>query len=251
MSVASIILGFLWSLSFSQSDSTPKSLDYYYSQDTLIYQWLYKSKFPVLKSKQKKLFPLSLIKNKEDKESIEYSGSKSISISTGDEIEIQQSLQLEAKGSITEDLFIRAYLSDKDIPIQSEGYTANLQEVDQIFIELYSSYYSLLFGDFILDFGKEKEDNLVARVKGLKFEYLSKEWSGKWYLTNSSGDFHSYNFRGDYGKQKDYFLVNKQGNYPITVLSGTEKIWRQGTLLVRDKDYQIDYGERACRFFVF
>ena len=50
------------------------------------------------------------------------------------------------------------------------------------------------------------------------------------------------------GKQRGYYLRGRDGRQLITVLAGTERVWRNGSPLQRGVDYTIDYSEGRLDF---
>ena len=171
-----------------------------------------------------------------------YSGYKSIVVNSSENIELNQTLQLDIEGELSKNLFIKAHLSDQKIPITSEGYTSTLQEIDQIFIEIYNSNFRLLLGNYLLSFG-QKEDEYQENVQGILFKWENKKWKTISHVSQSLGNYHRYSFTGEEGKKENYLLIGKNGESPITLLPQSEKVWKNGHLLERNKDYKIYYGE--------
>ncbi|MFC1584104.1 hypothetical protein ACFL5V_01005 [Fibrobacterota bacterium] len=181
---------------------------------------------------------------------LDYGGNKSLLVTVGGEggVNLEQSLQLDIKGRLSENVFIMGHLSDQEIPIQPEGNTATLREVDQIYMKVYGREYSYTLGDYLFSFGEPGVDNYVANVQGMMAHYARGQYGGKVSLSRTRGQYHTYTFFGEFGKQTDYFLRGKNGEQFITVLAGTERVWRNGERLRRGKHYQIEYGEGRIDF---
>jgi hypothetical protein len=228
-------------------------------KDTLM-QWNKEQDIPIWDTQNKKktagkaIPDPSILNSKEsasnDPYKLYYGGNKSILVSVGEGqgAQVEQNLQLDVSGQLSENMWIRGHLSDQNIPIQPEGNTATLQEVDQIFLELYGKQYGITLGDFILNFGESSVDEFVDNVQGIRGWYRWQEYKLVQSLVRSRGQFHAYSFSGEYGRQSNYFLRGRDGREFITVLAGTEKVWKNGILLTRGKEYQIAYGEGRLDF---
>ena len=176
------------------------------------------------------------------------SGSKSFALSLGNQqdMDLDQSLYLQVDGELSKNVFIKAQLSDNTTPISTEGTTKKLSEFDKMFIKVYSGNYSLQFGDFFARFDDTYYANYNFKLEGVTFQ-----WNGPQKVNGSAavsnGDFKSYSFYGKEGIQGPYYLPGKNSSN-VRVLSGTEKIYLNGTLLTRGKDYFIDYNDGSITF---
>lgn len=181
---------------------------------------------------------------------LNYGGNKSISVSVGNEggLSLNQSLLLDVDGQIAENVFIKGHLSDQEIPIQPEGNSATLREIDQIYAKVYGKNYSYILGDHLFKFGEKNVDEYLANVQGIQSQYSRGQYRGNLSYSLSRGQYNSYTFEGQFGKQTGYFLRGEDGQEFVTVLAGTEKIWRNGILLIRGREYQIEYGEGRVDF---
>ena len=81
-------------------------------------------------------------------------------------------------------------------------------------------------GSNFFEFGKKGRDELLERVQGMEGYYNWKHRKAFWFWNQSLGENSTYRFNGVIGKQKDYFLQGNKGESFITVLSGTEKVFR-------------------------
>ena len=176
------------------------------------------------------------------------SGSKSFSLSLGNkqDMDLDQSLYLQVDGELSKNVFIKAQLSDNTTPISTEGTTKKLSEFDKMFIKVYSGNYSLQFGDFFTRFDDTYYANYDYKLEGVTFQ-LNGPQNVNGSAAVSNGDFKSYSFYGTEGIQGPYYLPGKNSSN-VRVLSGTEKIYIDGTLLTRGKDYFIDYNEGSITF---
>ena len=218
----------------------PKSLLYSFQQ--------YTQQDNILETGTKKKQTSTTAQKYDTSTNLNISGSKSFALSLGNQqdMDLDQSLYLQVDGELSRNVFIKAQLSDNTTPISTEGTTKKLSEFDKMFIKVYSGNYSLQFGDFFARFDDTYYANYDYKLEGVTFQ-----WNGSQKVNGSAavsnGDFKSYSFYGTEGIQGPYFLPGKNSSN-VRVLSGTEKIYLNGTFLTRGEDYFIDYNEGSITF---
>lgn len=154
-------------------------------------------------------------------------------------------LRFNASGSITEDLHVRASLTDRSTPIQPDGTTRVLREFDQVYIHLSHTLGELHMGDVDLELKDSEFALLRRRMQGVTM-HTDMDRSGVHQAAAAvaRGRFRSMQFNGEDARQGPYRLTGQAGNPLIIVLAGTEQVYLNGRLLVRgeENDYVIDYG---------
>ena len=152
-------------------------------------------------------------------------------------------LQMQINGKLGNDILISGVLSDQDIPIQPEGNTKELEEIDKVFIAVRHPVFTLDVGDIIFKDSSLSID-IEKKLTGIQNKFSSNKISSSSVYAGSKGTFHSQEIYGRDGDQGPYQLKSKSGNKEIIILSGTEKIWLDGKKLVRGEmfDYTIDYS---------
>nr|MDQ3003640.1 hypothetical protein [Fibrobacterota bacterium] len=181
---------------------------------------------------------------------LNYSGSKSMAVTlgSGGGLGLDASLFINLNGQVAEDVFVEGQLSDQNVPIQPEGNTATLKEVDTKYFKVFGSHYRYVLGNYLLDYGVAGEDRFTAKVQGVDGAYFRGGYAARGNWSVSDGQYQSDSLRGVDGKQRGYYLRGKDGRQFITVLAGTERVWRNGVPLKRGVDYTIDYGEGRLDF---
>lgn len=167
---------------------------------------------------------------------------------------VQSSLDLELSGQLSKDVRIKAAISDHNIPIQADGYTQRLDEFDKIYIELStkSSYIRAGHLDLIQD--KDYFGNFSRKITGIQIGTRIKNKNSYTDLyalgSLSRGEFNRMKFNGIEGNQGPYKLKGKQGELFIIVISGSEKVYMNGSLLKRgeDQDYIMNYNTGELTF---
>lgn len=166
------------------------------------------------------------------------------------DLSLNSGLSLTLNGKISEDIEINAVLSEENIPIQPEGTTQNLQEIDRIFIKIKSSKFESTIGDFDFNYSKGDFSKVSKKSRGVLLETnVAAEKIGLVY-SNSKGKYHSVAFNGIDGVQGPYRLYGQNGERDIVVLAGTEKVYLNGKKLIRgeENDYIIDYAMAEIKF---
>ena len=180
---------------------------------------------------------------------ITISGSKGFSIETGEGADkISQSLNLNIKGQLIPGLRTSAHISDRGG--DGSAVTRRLNELDKIYIEAESKYFTGTFGDF--DFLEQGSNmmNFQRKLTGLnlKFSKGGKEFRGA--AGFFPGEYRKIILAGVDGRLGPYYLTDTNGQEGILVLPGSERVYLDGELLSRgsEKEYTIDYESGALEF---
>ena len=99
------------------------------------------------------------------------SGSLTRGISFGNtqNVFVNSALNLQLEGDISENLKIRASITDQNVPFQPEGNTQQIQDFDNVLIELYNDDFSLAAGDVVLQQRESEFLRYYKNVQGLQF----------------------------------------------------------------------------------
>ncbi|WP_160164069.1 hypothetical protein [Nafulsella turpanensis] len=184
-------------------------------------------------------------------DSLEKSGSLSRGISFGNRqsVFVQSVLNLQLEGKLTDNINIRAAISDQNVPYQPEGNTQRLQEFDKVFIELYNEDASLIAGDIVLQQEEGYFLKYLKNVQGVQMATTmpllglgsSRTSAG---VALAKGRFASVQLEPVEGLSGPYQLPGPLGQRFVMVLSNSEKVYLDGRLLKRgfNYDYTIDYN---------
>ena len=181
--------------------------------------------------------------------------SRGITIGNNQNAVVDSQLDLQITGKLSDKISIRASIQDANIPTQRGGYTQNLEEFDQIFIELYSDNWNIRAGDVDLQNQNSYFGRFTKKVQGISLGATLEHDSGAKTSTFASGAlvrgvFSSSNFIGQEGNQGPYKLVGPDGQLFVLIVSGSEKVYVNGMLLNRgeNEDYLIDYNAGEIKF---
>ena len=181
--------------------------------------------------------------------------SRGITVGNNQNAVVDSQLDLQITGKLSDKISIRASIQDANIPTQQGGYTQNLEEFDQIFIELYSDNWNIRAGDVDLQNQNSYFGRFTKKVQGISLGATLANDSGAKTSTFASGAlvrgvFSSSNFVGQEGNQGPYKLVGPDGELFVLIVSGSEKVYVNGMLLKQgeNEDYLIDYNAGEIKF---
>lgn len=176
--------------------------------------------------------------------------SRGITVGNTQDLFVNSSLNLNLEGKISEDLNIRASITDQSLPYQPEGNTQQLQDFDNVFVELYNDKFSLIGGDVVL---KSKETYFLKYLKNVQGGALSintKSSTSSLGLSSAKGQFASVRVQIFEGISGPYKVPANNTTGFIIIIANSEKIFLDGKLLVRgyNNDYTIDYNQAEITF---
>ena len=182
---------------------------------------------------------------------LEVSGSQTfgISLGSGRSISQNQELRVNVEGKVSENISVLALLSDQDLPIQPEGTTENIQDIDQKLIRITHPNMRGTLGDFEGSLGTSEFIFFPRALEGVQVEGDFK-W-GSFHLIPSAipkGQSTSLVIRGEEGRSE--YRLTVDGQYVI-VKAGSEIVWLNGERMRRgeNNDYIIrEYGDPIVEF---
>jgi hypothetical protein len=184
---------------------------------------------------------------------VQKSGSiaRGFTIGTNRDFSLQSEFQLQMNGQLSDDVSLVAALSDNNIPIQPEGNTQTLSEIDKVYIEIFHPNFSATLGDFDLQFSNSEFGSLNRKLQGAK-------GSVKYYATDSlifaaaisRGKFFTNQFSGIEGVQGPYRFYGKNNERNIIIIAGSERVYVNGETMSRGdgNDFTIDYSTAEITF---
>ena len=170
---------------------------------------------------------------------------RGISVGSGGDVGMESGLRLKVEGQVGRDVEVEAFLSDRNLPVQADGRSQSLEEVDRIHIKLRSPHWEATLGDFDLDLSSGDYLRYARTVDGVQAGWRSAGHGGvRVHLAGARGRFYRMEFSGSEGVQGPWQLNSEQGSDLIVVLAGSERVWLDGVELARgqNRDYVMDYA---------
>ncbi|MDZ7345247.1 MAG: hypothetical protein ONA69_00475 [candidate division KSB1 bacterium] len=175
---------------------------------------------------------------------------RGVTMGTNRGLKVNSALNINVSGKVGEKVEVVAALTDQSTPIQPEGTTQNLQEIDKVFIQIKSPNFSTTMGDFQLDYNQTELSRYSRKLQGVMGEAAYGAVKARLSAAVSRGKYYSMQFMGQEGNQGPYQLKGDRGQVDIIVLAGTERVYIDGELMVRGEtnDYTIDYSAAQITF---
>lgn len=179
---------------------------------------------------------------------------RGFTVGTNRDLSLSSGLRMQMSGSLTNDIQVIAALTDENSPIQPEGTTQTLQEIDKVFVELRGETMAATLGDFNLAIEGNEFGRINRKLQGAKgsISYGDRTFGGNLLLSGalSRGKFTTNQFPGVDGVQGPYRLSGRNNERNIIVVAGTEKVYLNGELMARGEvgDYVIDYATAEVTF---
>ncbi|MEE2876615.1 MAG: hypothetical protein VX822_02375 [Candidatus Neomarinimicrobiota bacterium] len=176
--------------------------------------------------------------------------SRSIGFSPGTGMLMNGGLQLNLQGRLSKEMSVSGILSDQNSPIQPEGDTRSLNEIDKVFVEVTYPSGLIQAGDVDISLQKGRYQHHERRIEGLSFSSSGNRGDMAFMLGSARGKYRTMEFRGEDQNQGPYPLVSENGSRRIMITAGSEKVWLDGKGLERGEsaDYTIDYSQSEFTF---
>ncbi|UII24801.1 hypothetical protein LVD15_15945 [Fulvivirga maritima] len=189
-------------------------------------------------------------------EGINKSGSisRGVSFGSNQDVFVNSTLNLNLEGKLTEDLNIRAAITDQNVPFQPEGNTQQLQDFDNVFIQVYNDQFSVTGGDVVLknrpSYFLKYYKNVQGGLAEVNYKLGETQISNSLGISVAKGKFNSVQITPLEGVQGPYRVPGPSGQSFIIILANSEKVFLDGKQLTRgyNNDYVIDYNSAEITF---
>ena len=180
------------------------------------------------------------------------SGSKSVQVASGSrrEMTVDQNLRLTITGQLTQDIAVRAFLSDDNLPVVPEGNTEELRDIDKVFVEMLAPHWRTTLGDFVAQRQGTTFGNYRRKLQGVSMEVFKPGFGIEGLAGSPRGLYRTLQIRGQESNQGPYYLASAGSGQNLFIVADSEKVRLDGELLTRgsDRDYTIDYVQGTVTF---
>jgi hypothetical protein len=174
---------------------------------------------------------------------IDVTGTKTFSLEVGSnrDASLRQSLDLALSGTVTPGVTIAGALSDQNIPLTSEGASADLHELDRAWVQVTGAKGRAVFGDFDVTGPVSEFTSFSRRLTGLQATAATGGGEVMLSAAQSRGRWVTVEFFGRDGVQGPYPLLGP-GVGVGDIVPGSERVWLDGVQLRRGEgaDYTVD-----------
>jgi hypothetical protein len=180
----------------------------------------------------------------------EIEGSKNftITLTQGKEPSLDQGTRLNFKGRVGSVDFAGS-LTDEQLPIQPEGTTEELTDIDKISVEMSGNNFDLMIGDLEVSSGDTKFADYDKHLLGLDSSLFWNNNNITGLISREKGYHYQLEFKGSEGVQGPY-IIEVEGEEYVVVIAGSERVYVNGERVKRGEgnDYIIDYQEPSITF---
>ncbi|HOX26259.1 MAG TPA: hypothetical protein PLL30_06680 [Candidatus Krumholzibacteria bacterium] len=179
-------------------------------------------------------------------------GSKAVYVSSGTrrELTVDQNLRLNVSGQLTPGIFVRAALTDDNLPVVPEGNTEELQDIDKVLVELEARDWRTTLGDFVAERRGTRFGDYRRKLQGFALDAHPGRLRAEALFGSPKGRYRTVELQGEEANQGPYFLGTGEAGQNLFVVAGTERVTFDGEVLTRgaDRDYTIDYVRGTITF---
>ena len=175
---------------------------------------------------------------------------RGFTVGTNKDFTVNSGLRLQVSGKLSDDIEIVAALTDENTPIQPEGNTERLEELDKVFIEVKHPSATGIFGDYEYNLNSGEFGRIKRKLQGLKGSVNAFNSNLSFALAGSRGKFTTNKFEGIDGVQGPYRLTGVNNERNIIIIAGSEKVYLDGKEMKRgdNNDYVIEYANGELTF---
>ena len=160
---------------------------------------------------------------------------RGFTVGTTKDFSLNSGLRLQLSGKLSDDIEVVAALTDENTPIQPEGNTERLEELDKVFIQIKHPNAIGTFGDYQLQNRNGEFGVINRKLQGLMGQLMIGDQSGYIAIASSRGKFNTNQYFGTDGVQGPYSLSGINGEKNIIVIAGTEKVYVDATVTFTPK----------------
>lgn len=175
---------------------------------------------------------------------------RGVTIGNNQDAVVNSILDLKIEGKLSDKVALRARINDTNIPIQENGYSQDLKDIDRVYIELEGPQWAVKAGDVFLKDSLSHFMNFTKKVSGVAIETNTDKFNTFASGALVRGRFTEQQFQGQEANQGPYKLKGPNNEAYIFIINGSERIFINGVPQTRgeENDYTIDYNTAEITF---
>ena len=180
---------------------------------------------------------------------------RGLTVGNNQDVSVNSTLNLQLSGKLSDNLNIAGVISDDNIPLEPDGTTQEIKQLDKVYMKVYNDQTQLTGGDFEIENTTGRYLDFQRKVKGGEIKHSfdlsdSKQLQSSLAGAISKGKYCIKSFSGQEGNQGPYRLTGCEGESHITVLAGSERVYIDGERMKRGQqnDYTIQYNTAELTF---
>ena len=134
-------------------------------------------------------------------------------------------LRFQIAGKLNEKTSIAGIVTDESIPIQPDGTTASLEELDKIYLKVSHPSVELVAGDITISNNNGRYNTGNRNIVGITNNLNRSSYDIKTTYGQSKGKYNRIEMKGRDGHQGPYFLTSKDGMRNVIISAGSELVW--------------------------
>jgi len=169
---------------------------------------------------------------------------RGITVGNNQDAVLNSALDLKIEGKLSSKIKLSAHLNDTNIPIQENGYSQELKDLDRVYIEMTAANWNLTAGDMMLRDTTDYYLNFNKKIQGVSVDINTAHWNFLSAAGLVKGLYSYQEFQGKEGNQGPYKLQGKNGELYIFIIQNSERVYINGILQKKGEnaDYLIDYN---------
>lgn len=183
---------------------------------------------------------------------LQVSGSKTVQVSSGSrrEMTVDQNLRLSILGNLTDDIAVKAFLSDDNLPVVPEGNTEELRDIDKVLVQLQAPAWEATLGDFVAQRRGTVFGAYRRKLQGVSLQAHPGRGTVEALAGSPRGIYRTVQLQGQEANQGPYHLGAGGAAANLFIVAGSERVTLDGGQLTRgaDRDYVIDYVAGTVTF---
>ena len=134
-------------------------------------------------------------------------------------------LRFQIAGKLNDEIRVSGIVTDETLPIQPDGTTASLDELDKIFLKVSHPSGELLAGDITITNNSGKYNRGNKNIVGITNNINKDNVTVSTTFGQSKGKYNRLEIKGRDGHQGPYFLTSNDGMRNVIISAGSESVW--------------------------